>query len=107
MNLCNQCTRGAHQVATQDDRNCDCGCHHVLVLPEFDKETWWLPAEESNDMGHAVKFREKPWPGLLLEYFYREPRPLKQGGPWVEGDTVELDMTQVRALEQLLQSKKD
>lgn len=88
MNLCDHCLEGVHQVAREDDLTCDCGCHQVLVLAEYDKVVWWLPA--GPEMGYAIKVREKPVPSVILNYFYREPRP-GGPGPWVEsGDEVKL-----------------
>ena len=101
MSLCKECPEGFHQVAGKDDPNCDCGCHHVLVLKKYDRQTWWIPSEKP-DIGHALKLRERPIPGLILEYFFREPSPLGEAGPWVETNEVELDMAGVRALKQIL-----
>lgn len=108
MNLCKQCSESAHKVevsrfpspAPPEIAACECGCHQVIVLEEYDKETWWLPAEDPT-MALALRIRERPRPGFHLTYYYREPLPLGRLGPWVESSEVEVDPKQLQALKEI------
>lgn len=109
MNLCNSCSTTVHKVVPTprpivdpEIAGCDCGCHQVIVLEEYDKEAWWLPAGEPN-MALALNIREKPRRGFILTYYYREPSPLGTAGPWVEtSNEVELDPIQMTALKDIV-----
>lgn len=108
MNLCKAYSTTAHKVVPTphpvtdpEIAGCDCGCHQVIVLEEYDKEAWWLPAQEPT-MGMSLKIRKKPRPGLILAYYYREPRPLGLLGPWVETmDDIEIDPVQLQSLKKI------
>lgn len=102
MAFCKWCSDSPHRVTADHKLECDCGCHQVCVLDEYDKEAWWLPAEEPT-MGMSLIIREKPIRGLVLTYYYREPQPLGLLGPWVESSEVQLDLRQVGALKARLQ----
>lgn len=109
MNLCTGCSESAHKVglsrfpspAPAEIADCECGCHQVIVLEEYDKETWWLPAKEPT-MALALAIRERPRPGFHLTYYYREPSPLGRLGPWVEAGEVEMDPKQIQALNKII-----